>query len=114
MKPLPVFLATWALAGIGAFGGSVLGAALGKTGLFAGAVVGGIIGVALAVTLLARVGWLPPLDRFGAFVGGALGFLIAAGIAVLNLHTPITPVLVCGLSGAGALLGTGVARGWRR
>jgi hypothetical protein len=33
---------------------------------------------------------------------------------VTNLHTPVTPVLICGLAGVGLLLGVGVARGWRR
>jgi hypothetical protein len=43
-------------------------------------------------------------------MGAVLGFIIAAPIAVLNLHTPITPVLVCSLAGAGALIGAGRAR----
>lgn len=114
MKPLPVFLVSWALAGLGALLGSILGNSMGKAGLFSGAVVGGIIGVAVAVAALARLAWLPRVDRLGAFVGGSCGFLIAAAIAVANLHTPITPVLICGLAGAGVLLGTGVAHGWRR
>jgi hypothetical protein len=114
MKPLRVFLVSWALAGLGALVGSILGNSMGKAGLFAGAVVGGVAGVAVAIAALVRLAWLAQADRRGALVGGTIGFLIAAAIAVANLHTPITPVLVCGLSGAGALLGTGVARGWRR
>jgi hypothetical protein len=112
-KPFVILLLSWAFAGIGAVLGSILGNSAGKTGLFAGAVVGGILGVAAAVSTVTRLGWLPRVDRRGAFVGGACGFLIAAPFAATNLHTPITPVISCGLVGIGVLLGAGVARGWR-
>ncbi len=114
MKPFRAFLAAWAFAGVGAIIGSILGNAAGKRGLFAGAVIGGLLGVAAAVAGLAKQQWLLPEDRRGAFIGGAVGFAVAAPIAVTNLHTPITPVLICGLAGVGLLLGVGVARGWRR
>jgi hypothetical protein len=114
MKPIPAFLTTWALAGLGAIIGSILGNAAGKPGLFAGAVVGGALGVGAAVVALAKIGWLSPEDRRGAFVGGIVGFAVAAPVAVTNLHTPLIPVLICGLAGVGLLLGVGVARGWRR
>jgi len=114
MKPLPVFLAGWALAGLGAVIGSILGNAAGKTGLFAGAIVGGVVGVGAAVAAVTKLRWLAPEDRRGAFVGGIAGFAVAAPIAVTNLHTPVTPVLICALAGVGLLFGVGVARGWRR
>ena len=114
MKPFRAFLTTWALAGLGAVIGSVLGNAAGKPGLFAGAVVGGLLGVAAAIAGLAKLQWLPPEDRRGASIGGIVGFAVAAPIAVINLHTPVIPLLICGLAGAGLLLGVGVARGWRR
>jgi len=113
-KPIPVFIATWALTGLGAVIGSVLGHGAGKPGLFAGAVVGGVLGVGAAVVVLARLQWLSPGDRRGAFLGGMVGFAVAAPIAVSNLRTPITPVVICALAGVGLLLGVGVARGWRR
>ena len=75
--------------------------------------MGGIVGVAVAVAAAARFDWLSRQDRGSGLVGGIIGFAIAAPIAVANLHTPITPVLICGLAGVGALLGAGVARGWR-
>jgi len=109
-----VFLAAWALAGLGSVIGSVLGRAAGKPGLFGGAIAGGILGVAAAVLVLTKVQWLLAEDRRGAFVGGIVGFAVAAPIAVTNLHTPVLPVLICGLTGVGLLLGVGVARGWRR
>ena len=114
MRPIPVFLATWAFAGLGAVIGSVVGSAAGKPGLFAGAGLGGVIAVGLAVVVVIKLRWLAAEDRRGAFGGGILGFAIAAPIAVSNLHTPVLPILVCGLTGAGLLLGVGVARGWRR
>jgi len=94
--------------------GSVLGHGAGKPGLFAGAVVGGVVGVGAAVVALAKLQWLPAGDRGGAFVGGMVGFAVAAPIAVSNLRTPFTPVLACALASVGLLLGVGVARGWRR
>jgi len=114
LKPMRVFLATWALAGLGAVIGSILGNAAGKPGLFAGAVVGGVLGVAVAVAAVTKLQWLLPEDRRGALVGGIVGFAVAAPIAVTNLHNPVTPVLICGLAGVGLLLGVGVVRGWRR
>jgi len=114
VKPIPVFFAAWVLTGIGAVIGSILGNAAGRPGLFAGAVVGGVLGVGVAVSAVAKLRWLSADDRRGAFLGGIGGFAIAAPIAATNLHTPVIPVLVCGLAGAGLLLGIGVARGWRR
>jgi hypothetical protein len=108
------FCTTWALAGLGALIGSILGNAAGRPGLFAGAVVGGVVGVGAAVALLTRLRWLSPEDRRGAFVGGTIGFALAAPIAATNLHSPVIPVLICALAGAGVLLGAGGARGWRR
>jgi hypothetical protein len=113
-RPIPVLIVTWALTGLGAIIGSVLGHGAGKPGLFAGAVVGGVLGIGAAVVVVAKLQWLSPGDRRGAFVGGIVGFAVAAPIAVSNLHTPITPVLTCALAGVGLLLGVGVARGWRR
>jgi hypothetical protein len=103
-------LTAWALAGLGAVIGSILGNAGGKRGLFAGAIVGGVAGIGAAVGFLSKLRWIPAEDCRGAFFGGVVGFGIAAPIAVANLHTPITPVLICGLVGAGVILGAGVAR----
>lgn len=111
LKTFPVLLTTWLVTGAGAVAGSILGNSMGSTGLMVGAVLGGMIGLGLAVALAARMGWLPPALRRGAFFGGLLGFAVAIPIAVSNLDTPITPVLSCGLTGIGALLGAGMARG---
>jgi len=114
LKPIPAFLTAWALAGLGAVIGSVLRNALGKPGLFAGAFLGGILGSRCRSCRAHEAAVAPPEDRRGAVIGGIAGFAVEAPIAVTNLHTPATPVLVCGLAGVGLLLGTGVARGWRR
>lgn len=113
MKTLPLFIAAWVLAGLGAVVGSVLGNAAGKPGLFAGAVIGGLVGIGAAVLIASKLRWLPVADRLAAFVGGSVGFAIASPIAVSNLHTPVTPMLICALAGVGALLGVGIARGSR-
>jgi hypothetical protein len=113
LKPFALFTIAWGLAGLGAVLGSILGNAIGKLGLFAGAVVGGVVGVCAAVAAASKVGWLSIDDRAGALLGGVVGFAVAAPIAVTNLHTPVTPVLICGLAGVGLLMGVGVARGWR-
>jgi hypothetical protein len=39
------------------------------------------------------------------FCGGAIGFIVAAVIAVKNLHGPLIPMASVGLIGLGALLG---------
>ena len=113
MKPILVLTAVWALAGLGAVIGSILGNAAGRPGLFAGAIVGGILGVGAAVVAVTKLQWLAPEDRRGALAGGIIGFAVAAPIAVTNLHTPVTPVLISGLAGVGLLLGVGIVRGWR-
>jgi hypothetical protein len=113
LKPLPLFIAAWLLAGVGAVLGSILGNAAGRAGLVAGAMIGGLIGIGLTVAIGSKLDWLPSPDRRPGLLGGAVGFAIAAPMAASNLHTPITPVLCCGLAGVGLLLGVGVARGWR-
>ena len=109
MKPLPVLLLVWLLSGLGAVAGSILGNALGPSGLYAGALIGGAGFVILAIFLAAALGWLPRPARGAAVVGGVIGLCVAAPIAVANLHTAITPVAVTSLAGVGALIGAG----WR-
>jgi hypothetical protein len=114
LKSIFVLLLAWALAGLGAVVGSILGNAAGKPGLFAGAALGGVLGVGAAVLAGTRLRWLSPEDRRSAFLGGIVGFGVAAPIATTSLHTPVIPVLVCALAGVGLLLGVGVARARRR
>jgi hypothetical protein len=109
MKPIPVFLAGWALGGLGTVLGSMLGNTAGRTGLYAGAVVGGLMGIGAAVYIAVRLGWLDAVTRVGALAGGVVGFALAVPLAVRHLDTPVTPVLSAGLIGAGLLVGAGYA-----
>jgi len=93
--------------------GSILGHGAGKTGLVTGAIVGGLLGIVIAVGAGSKLNWLSSEDRAGALVGAMLGFGVAAPIAVTDLHTPVTPVLICGLAGVGLLVGVKVVRLWR-
>ena len=111
MKPLPVLLLVWLSSGVGAFVGSILGNGLGRTGLMAGAVVGGLVASAAGVDVATRLDWLPRTGRQAAAVGAMVGFIVAAAVAMATLHTPIIPIAVASLSGVGALLGAGMARG---
>jgi hypothetical protein len=43
-------------------------------------------------------------------LGGLIGFVIAAVIAVKNLHGPLIPMASVGLIGLGAILGKAVSR----
>jgi hypothetical protein len=105
MKSLAVLVVVWMLTGLGAVVGSILGNAAGKTGLFAGAALGGAIVAYLAPVLCSRFGWIATGARRAASLGAVLGFLVAAPIAATNLRTPVIPVLICSLAGAGALIG---------
>jgi hypothetical protein len=68
-------------------------------------VIGGLLTTTGAVLLAAHWGWFPRPSRPRALVGALLGFIVAAPVAVANLHTPVTPVLVTSLAGIGALIG---------
>ena len=105
LKNILLFFVVCGLAGVSIFLGSVLGHSLGKFGLFSGAVIGGIIGVAVAVWLTARFGLLDRANSGVAFLGGMIGFIIAAVIAVNNLHGPLIPMASVSLIGLGALIG---------
>ena len=107
MKSVSVLVLVWLLTGLGAVAGSILGNAAGKTGLFAGAVVGGAVLAYFSPVLCSRLGWIAAGARRAASRGALLGFLVATPIAATNLRTPVIPVLICSLAGAGALIGIG-------
>lgn len=111
MKPIPVLLLAWLLAGVGSVAGSILGNALGATGLKVGALLGGGAAIIGAVFLACRVGWLPRSTLTLALVGGLLAYAVAAALAVTHLSTPVVPVLSAALVGVGVLLGAGIAKG---
>ena len=113
MKALPALFLCWLGTGFGALLGSILGHGAGGRGLEAGAIIGGVLGLALAVLLARRLGWLPPGVVAGALVGGWVGFGIAVPITLSHMQSPVVPVMSCALAGVGALFGAGVARGLR-
>jgi hypothetical protein len=90
--------------------GSFMGHSISSIGLFAGAIIGGIVGVAAAVWLAARLGLLDHASYGATFLGGLIGFILAALIAVKNLHGPLIPIASIGLIGLGAILGKAVSR----
>jgi hypothetical protein len=110
LRDLYLFLLVCLLAGSLTVAGSVLGHAMGPTGLFVGAVIGGFAGVGLAVWLATRIGFLPPANLPSALIGGCAGFIVAAIIAVNSLWTPIIPLASIALTGVGALLGKAIGQ----
>lgn len=93
-------------AGLGGALGSIVGNAFGKSGLWVGGVLGGLAGVAAAVAIAKSRGWITPGQARFATAGGMVGFLIAAGIAVNTLSSPVGPILSSAIPGAGALIGS--------
>ena len=112
MKALATLSLSWLLSGIGAVGGSMLGHAVPRPGLFVGALLGGIAGVYVSVRFASWRGWVATSEQRGALLGGVLGFCVAATIAVSTIHTPVGPVLSGAFVGAGVLLGVGASRAW--
>jgi hypothetical protein len=110
LKNLALFLIVSALDALCILLGSFVGHSVSSIGLFAGAISGGIVGVAAAVWLAARLHLLERASYGATFVGGLIGFVVAAVIAVKNLHGPLIPMASGGLIGLGAILGNAVSR----
>ena len=96
--------------GAGAFAGSILGNAFGRTGLFAGGAIGGAAASAAAAYLAAWLTWIRKEERAWTACGAVAGFLAAALIAVNTLSSPVGPVLSTLLTGAGGLIGLQLKR----
>ena len=114
IKNLLLFLVLCPLCGVGILLGSMLGHSAGKVGLFSGAIIGGILGIAAAVWVAVRLNLLASSDYGAAFVGSLIGFIIAAIVAVNNLHGPLIPVASISLVGLGAILGKRLASSRRK
>ena len=110
LKNILLFILVCGFDAICIFLGSVLGHGVGQRGLFVGAIIGGIVGVAASVWLAARLHLLERASYGATFVGGLIGFVVAAVIAVKNLHGPLIPMASVGLIGLGAILGNAVSR----
>jgi hypothetical protein len=105
MRRVYLFVASCLLAGIGGAVGSILGNGLGGKGLWIGGVLGGLLGATSAAVVSRALGWIMPTQVRATATGAALGFLIAALIAVNTLSSPIGPALSTALVGIGALIG---------
>lgn len=106
MKNVYLFLVTSFLSGLGGALGSIVGHSAGQTGLWVGGIFGGLLGATGAAFVSKSLGWIQPSQFRGATIGGCLGFLAAAFIAVNTLSSPIGPVASTALAGLGAILGT--------
>ena len=105
LKNLLLFFVVSALDGICILLGSLVGHSSGSIGLFTGAIIGGIFGVAAAVWLAVRLRLLDRASYGATFLGGLIGFILAAVIAVKNLQGPPIPIASVALIGLGAILG---------
>jgi Mg/Co/Ni transporter MgtE len=106
-KPrIALFVVACLLGGFGGVAGSILGHAFGKTGLWVGGIIGGLLmSIATARIALWRR-WIAPSQLWPTTLGAAVGFLLAAAIAVNTLSSPIGPILSTLLIGLGALAGS--------
>src|ERR1041385_6074034 len=99
VKNIILFLTVCAIAAVCILVGSVVGHGFGKPGLFGGAIIGGIGGVALAVWLAARFSLIQRRSLALTVLGGVVGFVVAAVVAVNNLHGPLIPMASVSLIG---------------
>lgn len=107
MGRLFLFFTATILSGGAAVGGSIAGAAVGKTGLWVGGVVGGLVGASISSWLAAKLGWIASSQRARTTIGTIIGFLFAAAIAVNTLSSPVGPISSTILAGLGAVIGAG-------
>jgi hypothetical protein len=104
-KNISLFLIVCFLSGVSTLFGSVLGHSVGGNGLFIGAIVGGSLGVLISTWLAMRFNLIERSTYGAVAISGLVGFLLASGIAVTNLHTPIIPLMSVALVGLGAIVG---------
>lgn len=93
------------LGGLGGALGSIVGNSFGRNGLFAGGVIGGLLAAIATGRVAAGRRWVAPSAWGRVAIGTAIGFLVAAGIAMRSLSSPVGPVLSTILIGVGALIG---------
>ena len=109
LKNVLLFLIVSALDAICILLGSFMGHSIRSIGIFPGAITGGTVGVAVAVWLASRLCLLDRASYAATCLGGLIGFILAAVIAVKNLHGPLIPMASVGLIGLGAILGKAVS-----
>ena len=91
--------------------GSMIGAAFGKTGMWAGGILGGLIMSMLVARIALARRWIVRSQYWPTALGTAIGFLAACAVAVNTLSSPVGPVMSTLLIGFGALFGSSRAPG---
>ena len=108
---IALFVTATVLGGLGGMLGSILGNAGGRRMLFVGGVIGGVLLAPVTAYIARRAGWIRPDRATRTAIGAAIGFLLAAAIAVNTLSSPIGPILSATLVGIGANIGAGRREG---
>ena len=111
MKNVPLFLAATFLGGVGGFAGSVLGGAFGKGSLFAGGFIGGVLIAPVTAWVARSRRWIDASRFWPVAIGAAVGFVVAATIAVNTLSSPLGPAFATIFTGLGALIGARLRTG---
>ena len=110
MNRVALFFLACALGGAGGALGSMVGHAFGKSGLWAGGILGGLLASMLVARIALWRGWIVRSQYWPTVLGAALGFLVACAIAVNTLNSPVGPVMSTLVIGAGAVVGSILAR----
>ena len=101
-----LFILACVLGGVGAFVGSAIGGMFGNRALFVGAVIGGLLVAPLTARVALWRKWITPSQSLGTTIGAAIGFLVAAFVAVNTMGRAVGPVLSTALIGVGAVVGS--------
>jgi hypothetical protein len=101
-----LFVVACVLGGFGGAAGSMVGHAFGKTGLWAGGIIGGLLMSIVTARIALWRRWIERSQFWPTTVGTAVGFLLAAAVAVNTLSSPIGPILSTLLIGLGAVAGS--------
>lgn len=109
MASLLLFIVSCFLGGLGGLLGSIVGHAAGSRGLWVGGVLGGLLGSVAAAAVARARKWIGPSQFRMTAIGAAVGFLVAAAIAVNTLGSPVGPILSTALIGIGAIVGSRLA-----
>ena len=84
----------------------MVGAAFGKSGMWAGGILGGLIASMLVARIALARRWIVQSQFWPTALGTAIGFLAACAVAVNTLSSPVGPIMSTLLVGVGALFGS--------
>jgi hypothetical protein len=106
MRPVFLFVLGCVLPGLGGAAGSIVGHRFGTSGLWVGGICGGLLASIAVAGVAEQARWIAPDQRRGTAFGAAIGFLLAATIAVKTLSSPVGPILSTLIAGIGTVLGS--------